>query len=785
MVMYRFACVAFAISASYASAGELADKLRSYDANVFPSDQREEATSMLSKYVRARRDAANVRSTMMWRKVRTKQDWEKFRDAPIGALRKSLGSWQADGYAKSDTVEVTGKIKGDGFVIEKLIIRNPSCVPITANLYRPLEWKKTKDGPPGILICHSHHNPKTQGELQDMGMMWARLGCFILVMDQLGHGERRQHPFVDQESHPKEFRVSRQDYYFRYNVGIHLHLAGESLIGWMVRDLDRGRLFLIRRGVDPKRIILLGAVAGGGDPVAVAGAIGDNAYAAVAPFNFGGPQPENRFPLPKDADLRFNYAGGGSWESTRNLQRSCRDGFVPWVIVGAIAPKGLIYAHEFAWDKEHDPVWKRLEQIYRFYDARDHLSSANGRGSVRGRPPTSTHCNNIGAVHRKQMYPALKKWVDIPIAKMEYSKRLSSSDLQCVTPKTKKLATARARAAAIVDRTNSELASELSKKNGVTSLRDKLQERWEKALGSLEPSKRVAKLASRSKIDGVIVEKYTLADSNNKDSVAEPTIPILLLVPKHATESKLPVVVAIAQSGKSGFLKNRSKHIEQLLEQGVAVCLPDLRGIGETSISGDSRRRRSYTTGISSTALMVGDPMVTQRLRDLRSVCGFLRKHPELDTENLALWGDSFAKVNSSKADLKMPLGIDGLPEQSEPLGGLLAMLGALYEDDVRAVYVRGGVVSFRSILDSPFCYLPHDIVVPGTLTAGDLPLLAAALSSSPVRLEGLVDGALNLRVPLREVKDVYASGLKTGRVSVIQSSSATTFATWLKKNLD
>jgi hypothetical protein len=58
---------------------------------------------------------------------------------------------------------------------------------------------------PGIVLCHSHHNPKTQGELQDMGMTWARLGCMVLVMDQLGHGERRQHPFRSAKDYPGEF----------------------------------------------------------------------------------------------------------------------------------------------------------------------------------------------------------------------------------------------------------------------------------------------------------------------------------------------------------------------------------------------------------------------------------------------------------------------------------------------------------------------------------------------------------------------------------------------------
>ena len=119
---------------------------------------------------------------------------------------------------------------------------------VTANLYLPAKPIKAM---PGILICHSHHNPKTQGELQDMGLTWARLGCLVLVMDQLGHGERRQHPFRTEKDYPGSFRVGRQDYYFRYNVGMQLHLIGDGLLGWMVWDLMRGvDLVLAQPGID-------------------------------------------------------------------------------------------------------------------------------------------------------------------------------------------------------------------------------------------------------------------------------------------------------------------------------------------------------------------------------------------------------------------------------------------------------------------------------------------------------------------------------------------------------
>ena len=106
----------------------------------------------------------------------------------------------------------------------------------------------------------------------------------------------------------------------------------------------------------------------------------------------------------------------------------------------------------------------------------------------------------------------------------------------------------------------------------------------------------------------------------------------------------------------------------------------------------------------------------------------------------VALWGESFAPVNAPDADLKVPYPVAKRPAQSEPLGGLLVLLGALYEDDVRAVLVRGGLSDYRSVLETPYTYLPLDAVVPGALTTGDLPALAAALAPRPLRIEALVD---------------------------------------------
>ena len=138
-------------------------------------------------------------------------------------------------------------LDGDGYVIEKLVFESRPGIAVTANVYRPANGSNSV----GILLTHSHHNPKTQPELQDMGAMWARAGCTVLVMDQFGYGERREHP-----------EGPRHDYWNRYNTGVQLQLIGDSLMGWMVWDIRRG-IDVLEQRYGAGRIVVMGSVARG------------------------------------------------------------------------------------------------------------------------------------------------------------------------------------------------------------------------------------------------------------------------------------------------------------------------------------------------------------------------------------------------------------------------------------------------------------------------------------------------------------------------------------------
>ena len=779
---------AVSIAADDSSIEELAGEIRQLPSNVLtsknsiPKQQQEELQRTLSTHIRARRTAANAKDVAVWRTIKSRDDWERLRDKRIAALRKSLGTFPP--VPDDLHVRVTRRINGDGFQIECIVFESRPRLLVTANLYRP---RNPSDSMPGILICHSHHNPKTQGELQDMGMTWARQGCLVLVMDQFGHGERRQHPFRTADDFSKSFRVSRQDYYFRYNTGIQLHLIGDSLIGWMAWDLMRGvDLLLSKKGIDPDRIILLGAVAGGGDPCAVTVALDDRIKAAV-PFNFGGPQPENTFPLPKDADLTFNYIGGGSWESTRNLRLSARDGFLPWTIVAATAPRSLIYAHEFKWDKQRDPVWKRLQTIYKLYGASDRLSSLLGYGAVQLSSNEASHCNNIGPVHRKQIYPAFERWFAMKPPAKEYRERRASSELMCVDGVAAAADIKMTRLHELADELAAERVAEMRKRlanRSADEQRQTLRKAWLNLLGDIEPDHRGGLEPAASTEGSLRMIRFVYGVERGIQ------IPMLVLLPKNDVENKLPIVIGISQSGKESFLRHRSMGIAVLLNSGVAVCLPDLRGTGETR-PGTYRGRRSYATGLSSNELMLGHTLVGARLKDLRYVIAMLRGWSKFDPQRIGVWGDSFAKVNSPDRVVDIPLRIDGEPDHSEPLGALLVLLVNLFEDDIAATAAFGGLSSFRSVMKSQAIWMPHDFVVPGALTAGDVSDLAFAIAPKPLWLAGVVDG-VNRAVPIQTLRrefseSEHANRDKTSADELLleeQRPQGSQISKWFVKNL-
>ena len=695
---------------------------------------------------------ANAKSSVEWNGIETKEAWLKYSQGKIAQLKTSLGKFPEE--TTQLNYKVLKSIPREGHTIECIAYESRPGFWVTANLYRS---SNPTNEEPGIIICPAHHTPKENKELQEMGALWSRACCMVLVLDNLGHGERRQHPFDGSDSYPKPFRSSRQDYYFRYDLGAQLQLLEESLMGWIYWDIHRGvDLLLAQKGIAKDKIILLGAVAGGGDPAAIAGAL-DKRIAVVVPFNFGGPQPEIKYPLPADAETTVNYAGGGSWESTRNLRLSAKEGFLPWVIVGSIAPRKLIYGHEFSWDQENDPVWKRLKKIHQLHGTTDSLGFTTGRGSVKGSSPEDSHCTHIGRTHRQNIHILLEKWLDIKGVKDTPLESLASVNLKC-------LETKKAR-----DEHPVKIRSHLEKlaQNQIDDAFKKyptpmtgetlasFKKDWSNKLGVIESAMAAEVISRESSISETISITKALLKTEKEHHV-----PLLLLKSANIKNPLNKIALMISQDGKKSLLKNRSSQIAALLQEGFTVCLPDIRGTGELK-TGTSRGRSSGSTSLSSSLMMTGDLRITGQLRDLQAVIAWLRKESSPALPQFLMWGDSPLNALPISTNFNLPRDDDSiLPMQPEPLGGLLSLFSALFNDDVKAITIKGGLASYASILKHHLVQIPHETLIPGIFNMGDISLLINALGSRTIFLDQMVDG-LNLEVAETNVEQLIMNNAK------------------------
>jgi len=593
---------------------------------------------------------------------------------------------------------------------------------------------------PGMIILPAHHYPKTHGEMKDCGMVWARTGVAVLIMEHIGYGERLETSPLYREAYESESLLSQQ-----------LELVGQSLQGWIVYDVKRTvDLFEELGTIDMDRVILIGSVTwGGGRRAAPAGLFEERIDGQII-YNFG----------------RVYWYGWG----TRNLVNNL---ITPWFIVNAFAPRKLVYAHEFWYEGEEGPgypevwvpAWPRYQKVYALYGKEENLSSAQGIGLLRAGATEFIprgDCYMLGTVQRKSLYPILERWFDIPYPSQEdqdipldsglsdarrlpdypvikYKESLRRPADQDVLSITAEVSEQMKRKA--LHQIAHEIGADLlemtrEKRRAMTpeQSRQHLRTGLRKVLGNIDPDQHIEVLRGwEESVTGAKVEALTLQSESGI------LVPLLLLKPGPEQKADFPVVVALAEGGKARFLKDRAPQLSRLLRQGFAVCALDVRGTGETAIS---QYNRGDEPAVSLAEL--GESLMGGRLKDVRTVLDFLRSRSDLDGQRISLWGDSFAPVNETPIWVDELLGRPVSPQMqhvASPLGAHLALLTALFDPGINAVAVRGGLISYLSLLESNFNYVPPDIVVSRLLEVADIADIAAELNPTPLFLSAPVTG--------------------------------------------
>jgi dienelactone hydrolase len=161
----------------------------------------------------------------------------------------------------------------------------------------------------------------------------------------------------------------------------------------------------------------------------------------------------------------------------------------------------------------------------------------------------------------------------------------------------------------------------------------------------------------------------------------------------------------------------------ELALAGHVVLVPDVRGSGDLTGElprGSARHARDHDSedAWAWASLVLGKPLLGQRVTDVLATLAAARH------EHRRVWLCAQGKMT------------------------VPAQIAAALDPRVAGVYLAGGLVSFRSVVDTEAYQHAFANFVPGILVHTDLPEITRGIAPRPVVLAGAVDGAGNTMKP-------------------------------------
>lgn len=174
--------------------------------------------------------------------------------------------------------KITGKLKGDGFRVEKILFESQPGFFVTSALFLP---ERRKGKLPAIIYCSGHTFDGFRSvTYQHLIINLVRKGFIVFAFDPVGQGERLQ--YLDDSKEKSIFSSPTGEHSF---AGAQCFITGSSMARYMIWDGIRSVDYLIsRKEVDPEKIGITGR-SGGGTQSAYIAAF-DPRIKAVAPENY-------------------------------------------------------------------------------------------------------------------------------------------------------------------------------------------------------------------------------------------------------------------------------------------------------------------------------------------------------------------------------------------------------------------------------------------------------------------------------------------------------------------
>ncbi|EMB18550.1 hypothetical protein RE6C_00723 [Rhodopirellula europaea 6C] len=208
-------------------------------------------------------------------KLKTAEEWKARQIKVRQTLDQILGPWPDRSPLNP---RVTGKLRKDGYQVEKIVFESMPNFFVTGALFIPEGLNEPR---PAILKVIGHSASAFRRDLyQNVILNLVHKGFVVFAIDPLGQGERLQY-FEPKTGKSTVGSATRE----HSHAGVQCFLTGRSIARYFIWDGIRAIDYLTTRPeVDPNRIGVTG-LSGGGTQSSYIGAV-DERVLAVAPTGF-------------------------------------------------------------------------------------------------------------------------------------------------------------------------------------------------------------------------------------------------------------------------------------------------------------------------------------------------------------------------------------------------------------------------------------------------------------------------------------------------------------------
>jgi hypothetical protein len=609
----------------------------------------------------------------------SKQDWLARQSLIKEKLRKISGPFPDKTPLN---VKITGKLKMDGYTVEKLIYESFPGYYVTAALYIPDGVKKK--APAIFYVCGHTPDGFRAGTYQHIIVNLVMKGFVVFTIDPMGQGERYE--YWDKENNQPKITIPDHEHSY---AGAQCLISGYSTARYFIWDAMRGIDYMLtRKEIDPDRIGMTGR-SGGGNITAYLGALDERIHAAAPECYITG--------------YEYIYKSIGPQCAEQNLYKMIHEGLDHADFIEARAPKPTLIigtTRDFFSIQGTLDSFDEARKMYRILDAENKLSIA-----------LDDTVHKSTAKNREAMYAFFQKYLDNPGSPLDMEVEVPDPEELKVT-QTGQIATAfSGKTIFSMNETivRSQVANLDTKRINTSGYLSKIPNLVTEYAGFNYPDEFGRPVFSgRFVRNNYTLEKYLIPGSD------EYVLPVALFKPKKDMKGEL--ILMVHSDGMKAALKNDSL-VNDLIGAGFSVLLCDLPGIGSMGpgyLKGDS-----YIQGISFNqwfaAILTG------------------RSH-------IGLWAEDLIRiVNFTKGNLKDFSKLSAMA--IGPVGGAL-LHAAILEPAIKQISLISPLISYSELamtrLYNPE-YIPYSVA--GAIVDYDLSDLIAGLHERKIIIVNPLSG--------------------------------------------